>query len=68
VPTNPIGKNTVNLSLNMLRAERKLLGRLAGSRKISTGCYTKRLILRGLLAESPADAALLIRITEGRGR
>lgn len=68
MPTNPIGKNTCNLSVNMKRAERTLLGRMAHRRHISVGAFTKTLILRGLMSESPADAALLIRITEGRGR
>ena len=66
MPTNPIGKNTCNLPVNMLRAERKLLGRLAGRRNKSVGCLTRELILRGLIADSPADGALLIRIREGR--
>ncbi len=68
MPTNPIGKHTCNLTINMLKTERKLLGRLAGSRRRSVGAYTKTLILRGLLSDSPADAAILIRISEGRGR
>ncbi len=66
MPTHPIGKNTVNLSLNMPRAERMLLGRLAFRRRKSLSAYLRGLALRGLLADSPADAALLIRIREGR--
>lgn len=50
----------------MLRAERMLLGRLACRRKKSIGYIARELLLRGMLADSPADAALLIRIREGR--
>lgn len=53
--------------MNITRAERRLLGRLAGSRRKSTGHLVRQLYLRGLLEESPADAAILIRIREGRG-
>lgn len=55
----------MNLSINVTLAERKLLGRLAGSRR-SVGSYVRFLVVRGLLEERPADAALLIRIREGR--
>lgn len=51
----------------MLIPERRLLGRLAASRRKSAGAFIRLLILRGLLAESPADAAILIRIREARG-
>ena len=66
MPTNPIGKNTCNLTLNMPLAERRLLGRLAGKRRKSLGAFCKTLMLRGLMSDSPADAALMIRIHEGR--
>lgn len=66
MPTNPVGKNTCNLPVNMLLAERKLIGRIAGRRRKSAGYIVRELVLRGMLAESPADAALLIRIREGR--
>lgn len=67
MPTNPIRKDTCNLAVNVLRSERKLLGRIAGSRRKSTGHLIRLLIVRGLLEESPADAAILIRLREGRG-
>lgn len=65
MPTNQIGKGTVNVTLNMPRAERMLLGRLAGTRR-SLNCYVRDLVLRGLLEDRPADAAMLIRIRRGR--
>lgn len=64
--TNPIGKGTVNLAINMPKAERMLIGRLAHRRRKSCGEIVRNLILRGMLSDSPADAALLIRIREGR--
>lgn len=65
MPSNPIGKNTTNLSVNVSLAERKLLGRIAGPRR-PVAALVRSLVLRGLLVERPADAALLIRIREGR--
>lgn len=68
MPTNAIGKNTCNLTVNMILAERRLLGRLAGARRKSVGAYVRLLIIRGLLEDSPADGALLVRIIDGRAR
>lgn len=66
MPTNPIGKHTCNLSLNIPQAERRILGRLAHKRRQSVGAFAKSMILRGMLTECPADAALIIRINGGR--
>lgn len=66
MPTNPIGKDTVNLPINMPTRERRLIGRIASRRRKSTGALLRMLYLRGLMEDSPADAALLIRIREGR--
>lgn len=41
---------------------------MAHRRRKSVGALTRHLILRGLLEESPADGALLIRLVEGRPR
>jgi len=47
--------------------ERRLLGRMASSRRQSTGALIRRLYLRGMLDEMPTDAAILIRIRNARG-
>ena len=67
MPTNPLGKGTCNIGVNMPIRERKLIGRIAASRRKSTSALIRLLIMRGLLEESPTDAAILIRIREGRG-
>ncbi len=65
--THPYGKGTTNIPINVPIRERRLLGRMAASRRMSTGALIKSLYLRGMLAESPTDAAILIRVRHGRG-
>ena len=45
---NPLGKGTVNVSVNLLKQERLILGRLALADDRSLGEYVRRLILTGL--------------------
>lgn len=68
MPTSPISPGTVNFTVNILKAERKLLGRIACRRGKSASYVARQLLLRGLMEDSPADAALLIRIREGRSK
>lgn len=58
--THSIPKDTVNVSLNLPREERAILGRLATARDMSIGSLLRRLYLQSLLAED-AEAANAIR-------
>lgn len=61
--TNRIPKDTVNVSLNLPRAERAILGRLATSRDQSIGSLLRGLYLNSLRMENPTAAR---EITEAR--
>ncbi|MGA2751624.1 MAG: hypothetical protein ABSG59_22895 [Verrucomicrobiota bacterium] len=54
---NPLGKGTVNVSVNLLKQERLILGRLALADDRSLGEYVRRLILTGLRFSNPSAAA-----------
>jgi hypothetical protein len=56
MPTHALGPGTVNLTLNIPRGSRVVLGRLAFARGLSTGALVRRLIARGLDAEDRTAA------------
>lgn len=54
--TNALGRGTVTLSINITEAERRIWGRLACERDMSTGALLKRAALAGMRQDSPATA------------
>jgi hypothetical protein len=54
---NPVGKGTVNISVNLLETERKILGRLALADDRSLGDFIRRLVITGLRTTNPVAAA-----------
>lgn len=58
--THPIGVGTVNVSLNLLRAERMLLGKLAAERDESLGHFIRELAVAELGRRDPATAREMV--------
>ena len=58
--THPIGAGTVNVSLNLLRAERMLLGKLAAEHDRSLGHYIRELAVEALQRRDPVTARELV--------
>jgi hypothetical protein len=54
--TNPIGKGTVNVPVNMLEQERRILGQLAMADDRSLGEFIRRLVVTGLRTTNPGAA------------
>ena len=57
--THPQGKGTTNVAVNLLDAEKSLLGRLAAADDRSLGDYIRRLTMTGLRTANPTAAAEL---------
>lgn len=57
MPTNRIGKGTVNVPINLLTEERAMLGQLAITEDISLGGFIRRLTVQGLRNAFPQHAA-----------
>lgn len=54
--SHPVGRGTTNVSVNMPRAEREALGRLACSRDLSISRMIRDLITAALTSEAPEVA------------
>lgn len=55
--TNPVGKGTRNVAVNLLDEEHRILGRLAMKDDRSLGDFIRRQLMMGLRMSNP-DAAL----------
>jgi hypothetical protein len=69
--THALGRDSVNLTVNVPRGERSFWGRLAfasvqSGESTSTGDYLRKVLLRGLAAECPAKAVELSEIRKRR--
>lgn len=62
MPTNAIGRDSVNISLNLPKAERLLLGRLACADDKSIGQWIRERMLAGVEAQDKRTAAEIRRI------
>lgn len=56
MPTNPVGKGTVNVAVNLLDAERDILGQLSMADDRSLSDYLRRLAIVGLRSTNPSAA------------
>jgi hypothetical protein len=54
--TNPVGKDTVNVAVNLLKSERNLLRNLALDEGRSLSTFMRRLVVVGLRRTNPAAA------------
>jgi len=54
---HPIGKGTANVAVNLLDAEKSILGRLALAEDRSLGDFIRRTVVIGLRATYPAAAS-----------
>ncbi len=54
---NPVGKGTVNVTVNLLAQERLILGRLALSDDRSLGEFIRRMVVTGLRTVNPQSAS-----------
>ena len=54
--SHPLGKGTVNVGINLLDQERKILGRLALADDRSLGDFMRRLLVTGLRSTNPNAA------------
>jgi len=54
--THPQGKGTSNVAVNLLNAEKSLLGRLAAADDRSLGDFIRRLTMTGLRVSHPTAA------------
>jgi len=57
MPANPVGKGTSNVSVNLLDAEKLILGRLALADDRSLGDFIRRLVITGLRTTNPTAAS-----------
>jgi hypothetical protein len=61
-----MGAGTINLSLNLLNAERAIIGQLATENDESIGHFLRRHLIRSLEKENPAAARRLIEVRRQR--
>ena len=59
MPTNPQGKGTVNVAINLLTEEKAVLARLACADERSLGDYIRRLCVIGLRISAPDQAVIM---------
>lgn len=64
--THPIPPDSVNISINVSRAERNLLGKAACQHDESIGSLVRRVMLRGLRSEEPQTAEQIQNIRRAR--
>jgi len=55
--TNAIGSGTVNVSVNLLKSEKNILGKLALADDRSLSDFMRRMVVVGLRSYSPASAS-----------
>ena len=53
MPTNRLGRGTVNAGVNLLTEERAILGKIAMQKDMSTGAIIRHLLLEGLKQHHP---------------
>lgn len=56
MPTNRLGRGTVNVAVNLPAEERAILGRLSMKRDVSIGAIMRDLMLEGLKQHHPTEA------------
>lgn len=64
--THPLPPDTVNISINVSRAERAVLGRLASMRDVSVSRLVRDLSLHGMASEDPTAASAIAAIRRCR--
>lgn len=66
MPTNRLGKGTVNIPVNWLTEERDALGRIAMKHDLSLSALIRRLTIEGLARTEPGIASSMIQGRQAR--